>query len=247
MNWDALFIGKVLYSTLAGITGIATRIYPMRIPQNIDFSTTAAISYYVISTSPEDVKDSRSLVDTLRVQISIFSTTYSQTNTIAQSAREALDGLTGEVAGCSVDYMRFQDEADIYEDDHKIYHRVQEYTVRVKNGASQNENEMTVNMQALTGDYVWSAMIPKGYLIEYMIFDETAGHSAQLSAGTSVGEDNVFDSEAITGGALTVININKVFSKTENTTVYINHAGDGDTWNGASVNVWASLRKFVNP
>lgn len=245
MTWDALLIGKALYSTLGGTTGIDTRIYPMRIPQNIDLSTTAAISYYVISTRPETTKDSRSVVDTLRLQISIFSTSYSTINSIAQIVRENFDGLTGEVAGCSIDGVYFDDEVDLFEDEHKVYHRAQDYIIRVKNGASTNANEMVSTLTAVTGDYTWTALVPAGYLLEYMVIEETAGKQAQISAGTTSNGKNVFESEAVTKSALTVININKTFSKTAATTVYLNHAGNGDKWNGASLNIWASVRKYV--
>ena len=244
MTWDALFIGKVLYSQLNALEGISTRVYPMRIPQDIDLTTQSAISYYVISTTPETVKDSRSVVDTVRIQVSIFSTSYSAVNTLAGLVREALDGLTGEIAGCSVDGCYYTDETDQYEDEHDVYHRAQDYLVRVKNGASINQNDMTSATYTKTDDFTWSAMIPAGYMIEYMIFDETSGNTGQLSAGTTAGDNNVFSQEAITGGALTVININKTFSKTSATTVYINSAQAGDGWNGMSVNIFAQLRKF---
>lgn len=245
MTWDALYIGKVLYTSLNAIEGITTRVYPMRVPQEIDLTTQAAISYYVISTTPETVKESRSLVDTVRIQVSIFATSYSAVNTLAGLVRDALDGLTGEIAGCSVDGCYFTDETDQYEDEHDVYHRAQDYLVRVKNGASINQNDMTSAVYTQSADYTWTALIPAGYLIEYMVFDETSGNTGQLSAGTTAGDNNVFSQEAITGGALTVININKTFSKTAATTVYINHAQDGDGWNGMSLNVFAQLRKIV--
>jgi hypothetical protein len=245
MTWDALYIGKAIFTTLNGIEGISTRIYPLRIPQETPLGNDAAISYYVISTSPEDVKDSRSLVDTVRIQVSIFAQSYATLNTIANLVRDALDGLTGEIGGCSVDSARFMDENELYEDEVNLYHIAQDYSIRVKNGSSINQNDMTSAVYTLTGDYTWTALIPAGYLIEYMIFDETSGNTAQISAGTTAGDNNVFSQEAITGGGLTVININKTFSKTAATTVYINHSQDGDGWNRATVNVWAQLRKFV--
>lgn len=245
MTWDALYIGKAIFSTVNGVQDIESRVYPLRIPQETDLGSNAAISYYVISTTPETTKDSRSLVDTLRIQVSIFSQSYSTLNTIAGLVREALDGLTGEVAGCSVDSCWFSDESDLYEDEHRIFHKAQDYMVRVKNGSSINQNDMTSAVYGVSADYTWTAVIPAGYLIEYMIFDELSGHTGQLSAGTTSGDNNVFNQEAITGGALTVININKTFSKTAATTIYINHAKDGDTWNGMSLNIFAQLRKFV--
>lgn len=242
MTWDGLYIGKVLFDKLNGLQGIATRIYPMRIPQNIDLATTAAISYYLISTSPETTKDSRSMVDTLRVQVSIFAPTYSTLNTIAQLTRDALDGLHGEVAGASIDGFYFSDETDLFEDEHKIYHRAQDYIVRVKNNASSNPSTPVSETITISADYGW-AIIPAGYLLEYMIFDETTGHTGQLSAGTSAGTANIFRQEAINGGGLTVVNINKAYAAA--ITIYINHSQDEDDWAGMTVNVYAQLRKFV--
>jgi len=136
MTWDTLLIGNAIFTSLNGLSGIATRIYPNRIPQEIDLSITSAISYYVISTVPEPVKDSRSMVDVNRIQVSIFSTSYSSVNTIAGLVREGLDGLSGEVGGCSIDSMMYIGEVDMFEDDIKIHHKAQEYSVRVKNDAT---------------------------------------------------------------------------------------------------------------
>ena len=185
------------------------------------------------------------MVDTVRLQVSIFSTSYSSVNSIAQSVRDAFDGLTGEVAGCSVDGVYFDDESDMYEDEHNVFHKAQEYIIRVKNDASSNTSDKVISYTSLTSDATLTAAIPAGYLIEYMIFDEKSGNTAQLSAGTTAGDNNIMNQEAITGGALTVVNINKVFSKTTSSTIYLNHAQSGDTWNSSNIDVYIQLRKFT--
>jgi hypothetical protein len=244
MIWECLFVGKVIYSTVKDLSGVSSRVYPLRIPQAIDLKTTNAISYYIISTKPEDTKDSRSLIDTVMVQVSIFSNVYNTANALAQLIREAMDGLSGEIAGTTVDSIRFTNEIDQYEDDVEVYHKIQEYDIRIKNEPSTNINAMTVVALSLTNDYAWADAIPAGYILEEMIFDETAGKTAQLSAGTSANGTNIFSQAGITEGALTVIKVDKAYSKTTAKTIYIHHSGDGDTWNGATITVYAILRKF---
>lgn len=246
MTWDCLLIGKAIYATLNGLTGISTRIYPMRIPQEIDLSANAAISYYVISTNPELVKDSRSVVDSVRFQVSIFAPSYTTANSIAQLVREALDGLSGEVGGTSIDSMHLNDESDLFEDDVKIYHRVQEYIARVKNDASVNYNStVPVGPVSATDDYTWTNAIPAGYMLESIVFDETTGHSPILSCGTTAGGDDVFSSETLAAGAFTCIDVMKLFSKVTATTLYIHDSISGNTWNGAGGNFYITLRKYV--
>jgi hypothetical protein len=246
MTWDALLIGKAIFTSLTGLSGISTRVYPMRIPQEIDLSTTAAISYYAISTVPEPVKDSRSMVDTLRIQVSIFSTSYSSVNTIAGLVREELDGLSGEIGTTSIDSMMYSGEFDMYEEEAKVYHKAQEYSCRVKNDASVNiDATLPVGPVSVAADYFWAGVIPAGYMLETLLFDETTGHAPILSCGTTAGGNDIFTSESLQAGAFTSVYVNKVWSKLTATSIYIHDGGVGDTWNSAGLNIYAILKKII--
>ena len=121
----------MVFATLKNITGISSRVYPQRIPEGKSWP---AISYYVISTTPEEVKNTAtSPIDLVRIQVSIFDTTQNSVNTIADLARVAMVALTGEQGTCTVDTVRLVDERDFYEEDIQIYHKAQDYYVRIKN------------------------------------------------------------------------------------------------------------------
>jgi hypothetical protein len=250
MIWDALYIGKVIYNACKNISGVSLRVYPLRIPQAVSLLTDPALSYYIISVTPEDTKDSRSLCDTVVFQVSIFGSTYTLTTSIAQGVRDALDGLNGETSDISVDYMRFEGWADDYEDDTKLFSKHMEFSCRVKNDASTGTGYLTFDVSSivtalnLTDDYTWTSIIPAGYMLESVIAEESTGETGQLSCGTGAGITDVFQSQAVTGGGLTVIEVNKIFSTSSATTIYINHAGSGDDWNGMTLSVYGVLRKI---
>jgi hypothetical protein len=247
MAWDALYIGKVIYDACKTVSGVNLNVYPLRIPQSVDLKTQPAVVYHIVSNNGEDVKDSRSLVDTIRFQVSVWASSYTLATSTASLIREALDGLSGEVSGCSVDYMRFEDESDGYDDEYKIFEHVIDFSARVKNNASMGTQlEYPKVITGITGDYTWTDAVPAGYMVEYVLFEESAGETGQISIGTTAGTTNVMQSEAIAGGGLTVVDrINqRMISLHTATTLYINHAGDGDAWNDMNLTIYLVMRKI---
>jgi hypothetical protein len=213
----------------------------------VEIGTAPAVVYRIVSNSGEDVKDSRSVVDTIHFQVSVWANTYTLTTGIASLIREALDGLSGEVAGCSVDYMRFEDESDGYDDEYKVFEHSIDFSSRIKNDASMGSIiTYPAIVPNITGDYTWTDVVPAGWMVEYLLFEESTGNTGQISIGTGAGETNVIQSEAIAGGGLTVIDrINeRMISLATPITLYINHAGDGDAWNGMNLTVYCVMRKI---
>lgn len=259
MIWDALYIGKAIYAACKNISGVSLRVYPLRIPQEVDLMTSPALSYYITSVTPEDTKDSRSLCDTVVFQVSIFGSTYTLVTGIAQSVRDALDGLSGENSAVSIDYMRFEGWADEYENDTKLFHKAMEFSCRVKNDASSgtsypyNDNSNIISALNLTADYTWTNAIPTGYLIESFIFEESGGASGLLSCGTSVYGYELFTKVVISPNALTVVNIDKILSKTTAATIYIwqDKIFTGIAlpppfdWTTQNITIYVMLRKIV--
>ena len=129
-TYDINNLGQAIYAKLNALLLFTGGIYPQRIPEG---STWPACSYYIISNIPEEVKDNGAVVDQVRLQVSIFATTYSSVQTLADAVRVALVGTTGETNSTTIDTIRLVDETDMYEDDVAIYHRAQDYLVRIKN------------------------------------------------------------------------------------------------------------------
>ena len=246
MAWDALTIGKVIYDTCKNLSGLSLRVYPLRIPQGVDLSTYPAVTYQIQANQPEYVKDSRSLVDTVRFQISIFASTYTLTTGISALIREAMDGLSGETAGCSVDYIVVEDETDGFDDEQKIFIHDIDFSARIKNDSSQNINYSPVIALNVSDDYTWTNAIPAGFMVEYLAIEESTGNTGQISFGTTLEGTNIAQSEAVTGGGLTIIDrINqRAISLHNPTTIYINHAGVDDNWNGINITVYCIMRKI---
>jgi len=246
MAWDALYIGKVIYESCKNVSGLTLNVYPLRIPESVSLTSQPSVVYRIISNSGEDLKDTRSIVDNIRFQVSVWASTYTLSSGIASLIRDSLDGLSGEVAGCSVDYMRFEDESDGYDDEFKLFEHTIDFSARIKNMGSGNINTEPAVALDVTDDYTWSGVIPSGWMVEYLVFEESTGNSGQLSCGTSSGATNVMRSEAITGGGITVISnlTQRISSMSSAITLYINHAGDGDTWNGMNLTVYCVMRKI---
>ena len=136
-------------------------------------------SAMVFLPSSSFVVVSRTLCDTVDFQVSIFGSTYTLVTSLAQGVRDALDGMTGETSDVSVDYMRFVNWTDDYEDDTKLFSKHMDFSCRIKNDPSTAAGYPTpdgsniITALNLTEDYTWSGIVPAGYLIESIIFEES--------------------------------------------------------------------------
>ena len=96
---------------------------------------------------------------------------------------------------------------------------------------------------SVTGDSLWADIVPMGYLLEKVVFEETAGNTAILDMGTSDGANDVFTGQTITASSITVIFINKMFSSSVAQTLDLNDDQAGSNWNSASVDVTFMMRR----
>ena len=119
-------VGKIIDSLLDGVIAL----YPKVAPQQ---TTGTHAVYHVISNTPTDVKESASVVDIVRVQISIFANTYAALQTAAESVRSTLDYFQGTTNSIAVDLIRYENETDDYEMDTNEYMISQDYFIRIKN------------------------------------------------------------------------------------------------------------------
>ena len=122
-------IGKVIHDLLDQL--VSDKVYPIVAPQG---AALPFITYQVIDKSdPWDTKGADSDADLARVQINIFTTTYSAANTLAASVRAILDFYTGTNNSVVVDRIRFASEYDLVEGLENYYRISQDYMIRIKN------------------------------------------------------------------------------------------------------------------
>jgi hypothetical protein len=99
----------------------------------------------------------------------------------------------------------------------------------------------TISIVDVTDDF--NVIIPLGYLVEFVVFENLTANTAQISCGSSATTFECFQSEAM-GTNLNAVVVNKGFSMTVGTVIYFHHAGTGDSWNSVTANVHICLRKI---
>lgn len=92
-----------------------------------------------------------------------------------------------------------------------------------------------LDITGVTSDYTNAALFQPGRSYVYLFVNNTTANVAQLSGGTTAGGTDLFAGEAIAANGVTLIVLD--YSPTVITPLYLHHAGDGDTWNGASLNL----------
>jgi len=96
----------------------------------------------------------------------------------------------------------------------------------------------------MTDDTTWTGCIPAGYMLESIVFVESAGNAATLDLGTSSGAEDVFEQQVIQASGITTVVINKTFSMLARQTLYLNDDGAG-TWNSASLTAILLMRRVM--
>jgi hypothetical protein len=111
--------GASIYALLTANQAVNTllsgRIHPLIMPQG---GPLPAATYAVISTVPTVCRAGDTGADEVRAQVSVFASTYAQTQTIAAAIRGALVGQsTATVKGIEI-----LNATDLYEEDAKVFH-----------------------------------------------------------------------------------------------------------------------------
>lgn len=96
----------------------------------------------------------------------------------------------------------------------------------------------------MTNDTTWTGCIPAGYMLESIVFVESAGNVPTLDLGTTASASDVFSQEVLVASGITTIVINKVFSMLSRQTLYLSDDGAG-TWNSASLTAILLLRRVM--
>jgi hypothetical protein len=98
--------------------------------------------------------------------------------------------------------------------------------------------------KTITADTTLTSIVPAGYMLKSMVFEETAGNAGVLDLGTAATGSQVFLNQTITASDFTTVVINKVFSLTADTTLYLNDDDASSGWNSASVDIYVTLEKI---
>ena len=107
-----------------------------------------------------------------------------------------------------------------------------------------DEKIIVIQKTLVTGDTLWTNIIPAGYLLEVMAFEETAGNEAILSLGSTDGGNDIFTGQTIEASGITTITINKYFSSSAAQSLDLNADQSGDTWNSSSMTVTLVMRRM---
>lgn len=97
----------------------------------------------------------------------------------------------------------------------------------------------------VNADTTYANVIPAGYMLEYVIFEEKAGQSPILDLGTTAGGNQVFLNQALTTSGLTTIVTQRVFSLMADTTLYLKDDDAGSTWDGSTVDLYFVIRPIT--
>lgn len=87
--------------------------------------------------------------------------------------------------------------------------------------------------------------IPAGYKVDDVTMYNKTAAACQLSFGTTATGTQIYAGFAIASSETITMTINRMVSPVSDTTVYIHHAGAGDTWNGCTVNFYITMRKLI--
>ncbi len=121
---------KALYNILsndAPVTAITTNINPHRTLQGDSFP---AITFSRISNEPDDTKDGVSTLDTIRMDVDIWSKDFTTGRDLADKVRTALDRTSGTFNTRVIQSIRFETDRDFFDNNLEIYHFNQEYSIR---------------------------------------------------------------------------------------------------------------------
>ena len=127
-------VGVAIYDILKNDTDVAalvgTKIYPI---QASETATVPYITYQEISNVPASSKDSVSLLDQLRIQVSSFADTQDNVFSLAKKVRIALDKVTGIYSNDTfitvVRQLDFDGEIHLYLDNAAIFEIAQDYMI----------------------------------------------------------------------------------------------------------------------
>jgi hypothetical protein len=82
--------------------------------------------------------------------------------------------------------------------------------------------------------------IPAGYMLEFIVFDETGGSDVTVDIGTTAGDDDIIADYLIESGETDTLSINTVYSMSSTQTIYISSS----SWGTSSLDIYVLMRKI---
>ena len=132
-----MLVGKAIYSILSDNAAvdalISDRIYPNVAKQTSAFPF---VVYQVTGDDPTDTKDGVSPLDENAILVMCFSQTYTQASDLADKVRIALDRVDGTYEGVElqgIQYLSYNEDFDVKDDDDGVYVKSLNFRVRLIN------------------------------------------------------------------------------------------------------------------
>jgi hypothetical protein len=107
--------------------------------------------------------------------------------------------------------------------------------------------QQTTIISLLTKIADFNFVVPAGYFLDTIIGDNGTAFTAQLDIGLTSGGAEIAHTFGWTTNSVTNAVIERMFSATLPTTIYIddNEIGGGGNWNGATINFYAVMKKVI--
>jgi len=128
-------VGVAIYDILKNDTDVAalvgTKIYPM---QTKESDSVPYITYQVISNVPSNTKQTASLIDRYRVQVSCFDTRHDKALLLAKRVRDVLDNhalesYTNDTHTIKISSIDFDGEIELKLDNAEVFEIAQDYDI----------------------------------------------------------------------------------------------------------------------
>jgi hypothetical protein len=125
-------IGDVLYNLLSNDVDVSaivgTKIYPFIAIEDVQ---DPYIVYTIEGVDPTQDKDGPSVLDTITVNIELYTETLSELEDLGNKVRALLDRNSGIIETICVQSISFTAEDSGYADEDRVYLKIQSYSIRV--------------------------------------------------------------------------------------------------------------------
>ena len=128
-----MIVGKAIYDILsndAPVSGVVgTKIYPLRISQNV---SSPAISYTTYSNNATDTKSGVSELDQVMFQVSSFDKSYEVAADLNEKVRTALDRKSGTYGTLDIQSIQYLNTVTEFDDESFEHMIISEFKLRLK-------------------------------------------------------------------------------------------------------------------
>jgi len=111
---------------------------------------------------------------------------------------------------------------------------------------AQAQGDYVVLHANINSDTTFADLIPAGYMLTYMVCLEKVGATGcKLDLGTTVGGNEVMINQEITASEITTIVIQRVFSLSSATTLYLNDDDSESGWDGSTMDIYFVMTPII--